>query len=144
MAHATCPRRTTARTAAGTRCTPGSANWDRGPAVAREAPPDRLYAADDAEVCLFLRHLWATDGCVWLGRRGKSADEAYYATSSRELADGVAHLLARLGIVARGRQVEKAGDQPGYHVIVADGPSLRTFCERVGVHGRRGPNGARH
>ena len=27
---------------------------------------------------------------------------------------------------------------PGYHVIVADGPSLRAFCAQVGVHGRRG------
>ena len=99
--------------------------------------PAAIYAADDTEVCLFLRHLWATDGCVWLGR-GKSADKAYYATSSRELAFGVVHLLARLRIVARVRQVEKAGYRPGYHVIVADGPSLRTFCERVGAHGRRG------
>jgi replicative DNA helicase len=99
--------------------------------------PAAIYAADDTEVCLFLRHLWATDGCVWLGR-GKSADKAYYGTSSRELAYGVVHLLARLRIVTRVRQVEKAGYQPGYHVIVADGPSLRTFCERVGVHGRRG------
>jgi len=99
--------------------------------------PAAMYAADDAEVRLFLRHLWATGGCVWLGR-GKSAAKAYYATSSRDLAHGVAHLLSRLGIVARIRQVEKAGYQPGYHVIVADGPSLRTFCEHVGVHGRRG------
>ena len=99
--------------------------------------PTAIYTADDAELCLFLRHLWATDGCVWLGN-GKSADKAYYASSSRELASGVAHLLARLGIVARIRQVEKAGYRPGYHVIVADGPSLRRFCERVGVHGRRG------
>ena len=99
--------------------------------------PAALYAASDAEVGLFLHHLWATDGCVWQGR-GKSADKAYYATSSRDLAYGVAHLLARLGIVARIRQVEKAGYQPGYHVIVADGPSLRTFCRRVGAHGRRG------
>jgi replicative DNA helicase len=99
--------------------------------------PAAVYAADDAEICLFLSHLWATDGCVWLGR-GKSADKAYYATSSRALAYGVVHLLARLRIVARVRQVEKAGYRPGYHVIVADGPSLRTFCERVGVYGRRG------
>ena len=104
--------------------------------------PAAIYAADDAELCLFLRHLWATDGCVWLGN-GKSADKAYYASSSRELASGVAHLLARLGIVARIRQVEKAGYRPGYHVIVADGPSLRTFCERVGVHGRRGETARR-
>ena len=73
--------------------------------------PAAMYGASDAEVCLFLRHLWATDGCVWLGR-GKSANKVYYATSSRELAYGVVHLLARLGIVARVRQVEKAGYQP--------------------------------
>jgi replicative DNA helicase len=99
--------------------------------------PGVLYSATDAEICLFLRHLWSTDGCVWLPR-GKAAAKAYYATASRELADGVVHLLARLGIVARVRQVEKAGYKPGYHVIVADCPSLRIFCARVGVHGRRG------
>jgi replicative DNA helicase len=99
--------------------------------------PSALYAANEAEIQVFLRHLWATDGCVWLPK-GRSAPKVYYATSSRDLADGVAHLLARLGIVARIRQVEKAGYQPGYHVIVADGPSLRTFCSQVGAHGRRG------
>ena len=99
--------------------------------------PSALYAASGEEICLFLRHLWATDGCIWLPR-ANSAAKVYYATSSRELADGVAHLLGRLGIVARIRQVEKAGHEPGYHVIVADGPSLRTFCTRVGAHGRRG------
>jgi replicative DNA helicase len=98
--------------------------------------PNVLYAASDEEICLFLRHLWATDGCVWLPR-GNSAAKVYYASCSRELADGVAHLLGRLGILARIRQVEKAGYEPGYHVIVADSPSLRTFCARVGVHGRR-------
>jgi replicative DNA helicase len=99
--------------------------------------PNALYAASDEEICLFLKHLWATDGCIWLPH-GNSAPKAYYASSSRELADGVAHLLTRLGIVARIRQVEKAGYKPGYHVTVADGPSLRTFCARIGAHGRRG------
>jgi replicative DNA helicase len=99
--------------------------------------PSALFAASDEEICLFLKHLWATDGCVWLGG-AKSAPKVYYGSSSRQLADGIAHLLARLGIVARIRQVEKAGYAPGYHVIVADGPSLRTFCARIGAHGRRG------
>jgi replicative DNA helicase len=99
--------------------------------------PNALYAASDDEICVFLRHLWATDGCVWLPHSNCAA-KVYYASSSRELADGIAHLLARLGIVARIRQVEKAGYEPGYHVIVAEGPSMRTFCARVGVHGRRG------
>ena len=69
--------------------------------------PAAMYSASDAEIRLFLHHLWATDGCVWLGN-GKSAAKAYYATSSRQLAYGVAHLLARLRIVARIRQVHKA------------------------------------
>ena len=134
----TCPRLPTARTVAGTRSTTGSASWASSTgARTTSACQSALYAASDDEICLFLRHLWATDGCVWLPH-GKSAAKVYYASSSRELADGVAHLLARLGIVARIRQVEKAGYEPGYHVIVADAPSLRTFCARVGVHGRRG------
>jgi replicative DNA helicase len=99
--------------------------------------PSALYAASDAEICIFLRHLWATDGCVWLPR-GKAAAKLYYVSASRELADGVTLLLARLGIVARVREVTKVGYRPNYHVIVADGPSMRTFCARVGVHGRRG------
>ena len=99
--------------------------------------PAALYSANDAEVCTFLRHLWATDGCVWLGR-GSSAAKAYYVSSSRELAYGVAHLLARLKIIARIKRVQKAGYQPSYHVVVADSLSLRIFCELVGVHGRRG------
>ena len=90
----------------------------------RSACRARCSLASDEEICLFLKHLWATDGCVWLGG-GKSAPKVYYASSSRELADGVAHLLGRLGIVARIRQVEKAGYAHGYHVIVADSPSLR-------------------
>jgi replicative DNA helicase len=99
--------------------------------------PEVLYSANDEEICVFLRHLWATDGCVWPPRE-KQAPKVYYASASRTLADGVAHLLARLGIVSRIREVQKAGYQPNYHVIVADGPGMRTFCSRIGVHGRRG------
>ncbi|HEX5300246.1 MAG TPA: replicative DNA helicase [Streptosporangiaceae bacterium] len=98
--------------------------------------PAVLYAASRAETAVFLRHLWATDGNVTVGGP-TTASKVYYATTSRELADGVAVLLSRFGIVARIREVHKAGYRPGYHVIVADGPSLRTFCQEIGVHGAR-------
>jgi replicative DNA helicase len=99
--------------------------------------PEIIYSGSDREIGIFLRHLWATDGYVVVPR-GKTAPKAYYASSSRELADGVATLLARLGIVARIRCVEKPGYRPNFHVIIADGSSLRTFCTEIGVHGRRG------
>jgi replicative DNA helicase len=100
--------------------------------------PDVVFSASDGEIAVFLRHLWATDGCVWNPSGRSSTPMVYYATTSRTLADGVAILLGRLGIVARTRKVDKPGYRPGYHVVVADGPSLRTFCRDVGVHGRRG------
>jgi replicative DNA helicase len=128
------------------RCAHGNGNpvhdWFKELGIGYLGPHDKhiptaLFSASDDEVCLFLRHLWATGGCAWPARSTSPA-EVYYASSSRDLADGVALLLARLGIVARIRQVEQAGYQPGYHVILWDTPSRRTFCERVGVHGRRG------
>ncbi len=99
--------------------------------------PELLYSASEPEIAIFLRHLWATGGRIW-NPAGKPAPKAYYACSSRELADGVAVLLGRLGIIARIRQADQAGGRPSYHVVIADGPGLRTFCRDVGVHGRRG------
>ncbi|MDL4773431.1 replicative DNA helicase [Actinomadura xylanilytica] len=98
--------------------------------------PDVLYGADRAELAVFLRHLWATDGCGAVS--AGSAPKVSYATTSRTLADGVTHLLSRFGIIARIREVPKKGNRPSYHVTVADGPDLRIFCREIGVHGRRG------
>ncbi len=106
--------------------------------------PDVLHSASNAELAVFLRHLWATDGSVTVPMPGSStAPEIYYATASRELADGLMRLLSRFGIIARTKTVTKAGDRPGYHVTVADGPSLRVFCCAIGVHGRRGESARR-
>jgi replicative DNA helicase len=106
--------------------------------------PDVLHSASNAEIALFLRHLWATDGSVTMPKPGSStAHKVYYATTSRELADGVMRLLSRFGIIARTTTVTKAGYRPGYHVTVADGPSLRVFCREIGVHGRRGETARR-
>jgi replicative DNA helicase len=100
--------------------------------------PDLLHSASNAEIAVFLRHLWATDGNVTIPRPGTKSAHKAYGTSSRELADGVMLLLARFGIIARVKTVTKAAHRPGYVVVIADGPSLRTFCQQIGVHGRRG------
>lgn len=98
--------------------------------------PEAIYSASNAELAVFLRHLWASDGCLGIPRAGStSLRTAYYATSSRALADGVMVLLARYGIVARLNLV-KQGRRPTYHVVIADAPSLHTFCQQIGVHGR--------
>jgi replicative DNA helicase len=100
--------------------------------------PDVLHSASNTELAVFLRHLWATGGSVSVPEPGsRTSPKVCYATASRALADGVMRLLSRFGIIARTTTVTKADHQPGYHVIVADGPSLRVFCREIGVYGRR-------
>ena len=54
-------------------------------------PSDVFKFADD-QVGLFLRHLWATDGCIFTSKTEARA-RVYYATNSKGLAQDVAALL---------------------------------------------------
>ncbi len=82
--------------------------------------PDALYQASDAEVATFLRRLWATDGCVVEPSSTASGIPAItYSTSSRALADGVATLLGRLGIICRIDTVAQGSRRPAYRLALA-------------------------
>jgi replicative DNA helicase len=75
--------------------------------------PDALYAASNAEIATFLRHLWATDGRVSeAAKSGNGTPALWYSSTSRDLIDGVALLLARLGIYARIRSSRKGDYRP--------------------------------
>jgi replicative DNA helicase len=65
--------------------------------------PSAAFRLPDDQIAILLRHLWATDGTVWIGRRrdGRTVTRVAYATNSPGLAADVAALLLRLGIVAR-------------------------------------------
>jgi replicative DNA helicase len=98
--------------------------------------PVEVFRQPTDGVGRFLRHLWATDGCVWLG--GDSSYPAiYYATSSIALARGVQSLLLRLGITATLRQAGSSG-RPHFHVSVTGGSDMARFLQGVGaVEGSR-------
>jgi replicative DNA helicase len=103
--------------------------------------PDALYAASDDEVRMFLRHLWATGGCVFVPgpKAAESNPRVYYATASRALADGVVHLLGRLGIAARLSVAPQQNPaRPQHHVTIAGVSDATRFCAEVGVHTARG------
>jgi replicative DNA helicase len=116
--------------------------WELGIADLRSYEkrlPDALYAADDNDIRTFLRHLWAADGHVAVPRTeaAESAARVYYATSSRALANGIVHLLDRLGIATRLSTVHQRG-RPQYQVTVTGAGETRRFCSEIGVHGARG------
>jgi replicative DNA helicase len=98
--------------------------------------PNQVFASREDDAAVFLRHLWATDGCIKLSHGQKHYIGVYYASSSRELARGVQTLLLKLGIVARvsrHSQGNKGHDQ--FHVTVSGSGDLRKFIDQVGTVG---------
>jgi replicative DNA helicase len=97
--------------------------------------PDAVFGQPSWAIATFLRHLWATDGCVWFGGPRKTAN-VYYATSSGRLAGDVQTLLLRLGINARvSSHVNPAKGRPQFKVGVSGGTDLVRFLEIVGALG---------
>ncbi|MGH3972814.1 MAG: replicative DNA helicase, partial [Pseudonocardiaceae bacterium] len=100
--------------------------------------PDEVFGLSRAQVALFLRHLWATDGCIRYPSGSDRRVQIYYASTSRRLADDVARLLLRVGVLARINVAHKSGYRDSYHVSVTGLDNQRTFLSDVGCHGARG------
>ena len=111
--------------------------WDRR--SYQKVVPAYVFAQPDAQIGLFLRHLWATDGCLHLKKCGQNQTPfAYYASNSERLARDVQSLLLRLGIQSTLREVNQRGKgRPMWHVMVTGQSDMRRFIERVGAFGSR-------
>ena len=99
--------------------------------------PGEVFALSNDQLALFTRHLWATDGSIYLrsGTAGRMLGSIYYATSSHALAHDVQHLLSRFEIPSTLAVVHKAGYDPGYHVRVQGSVAQLRFAERIGAFG---------
>ncbi len=98
--------------------------------------PEKIFHQPREAVALFLRHLWATDGCIWVDEKSKHHPGIYYASSSERLAKDVQDLLLRTGIKARLRRIskgKKGKDQ--HHVIVSGKEDIETFINEIGAVG---------
>jgi replicative DNA helicase len=106
--------------------------------------PPAVFALADEQIALLLRHLWATDGSITMPRAGtRSGRRVYFSTCSPGLAQDVAALLLRLGIVARLRRVVgREGTRPVSTVDVSGADFQRRFLETVGGFGPRASGAA--
>ena len=98
--------------------------------------PEKVFQQPVDAIALFLRHLWATDGCVRMREGKKPYPAVYYATSSKRLAFEVQSLLLHLRINARVKRVpqgQKGRDQ--YHVLVSGKTDLAIFVDVIGAVG---------
>jgi replicative DNA helicase len=98
--------------------------------------PKEVFSLSKPKLALFLRHLWATDGCVWLDRRAGQA-RIYYASTSRQLVDDVAQLLLRFNVMSRVKEVSKADYHPCYDLYIYGAENQLRFLDAIGVHGAR-------
>jgi replicative DNA helicase len=98
--------------------------------------PPEVFRQSPSGVAVFLRHLWSTDGCIKLAKKGDHYPQIYYASSSLQLARGVQSLLLRLGINARllhNPQGTKGRMQ--HHVEVSGRADVLQFLDRIGGFG---------
>ena len=98
--------------------------------------PNQIFEQPQEAIAIFLRHLWATDGCI-LSSKKSYYPAVYYASSSEKLSRGVQSLLLRLGINATLRivsQGKKGRDQ--YQVVLGGKPDLERFINLVGAVGK--------
>jgi replicative DNA helicase len=93
--------------------------------------PDEVFRLPRAQVASFLRHLWATDGCIRHPDDPDQHGQIYYTTTSRRLAEDVSLLLLRVGVLARIAVACKPGDRDSYHVGVTGLDNQRAFLTRV-------------
>jgi len=102
--------------------------------------PQAIFEQDDGQIGLFLKHLWSTDGSIIVKRMAGRKDSAaiYYASSSKELAQQVCHLLLRIGIASRlVQQKQKKQYRIMYHVHVQGIENQLRFLKLVGGLGKK-------
>jgi replicative DNA helicase len=99
--------------------------------------PDWVFSLPKMQVALFLRHLWATDGCVhWYDEQNRAI--LYYASTSRRLIDDVARLLLRFNVHSRVKVTRKGQYKVCYQLHIMDVENQRRFLDGIGIHGNRG------
>ncbi|WP_431903073.1 replicative DNA helicase [Nonomuraea sp. bgisy101] len=98
--------------------------------------PEGVFALPKRQIADFLRHLWATDGCVWWDDKQGQARISYSSTS-RRLIDDVAQLLLRFNVMTRVKTTRKGDHRPGYQLVIYGAENQRRFLDDIGVHGER-------
>ncbi|HET7129106.1 MAG TPA: replicative DNA helicase [Gaiellaceae bacterium] len=118
------------------------AEWlDKLGAFGLRAPEKRVplevFRQAPEKVAVFLRHLWATDGCIVAGR-GRGYPVVRYDSTSERLTRDVQSLLLRLGIVSSRRRVSMGAKGLASHRLTVSGKTdVERFLDTVGGVGSR-------
>jgi predicted phage terminase large subunit-like protein len=99
---------------------------------ATKTVPDRIFRADQATQALFLNRLFACDGHATTAGNGIIG----YASKSRDLIDGVAHLLLRLGIACSIQKNDTGRFGTQWRLAIGTRDDCERFASLVGIFGK--------
>src|SRR6476469_1810301 len=98
--------------------------------------PSLVFTQPQESIALFLRHLWATDGCIRTSKDNSHYPSVYYGSSSEKLARGVRSLLLKLNINASLKSIGQGNKgRTQYQVWVGGKQDLEKFIYRIGAVG---------
>lgn len=97
--------------------------------------PAEVFQLANSQLALFLRHLWATDGCIHVGQRKV---RIYFASASETLVRDVSALLLRFGIIARIKHIVSKTSGGGWFTAdISGAEQQRLFLQEIGAFGER-------
>jgi intein/homing endonuclease len=114
----------------------------------KEIPQEFLYGLSKRQIILFLRRLFATDGCYSISHdSNRKYVEAKYTSTSEELIDQIRLLLSKIGISSiKNRNSRLAGQIGGrpdiisrhnvHTLVISSAFDLLRFYSRVGIFGK--------
>ncbi|MGV3592748.1 MAG: replicative DNA helicase [Gammaproteobacteria bacterium] len=105
-------------------------------AIAKRIPP-AIFRLPKRQLALFLNRLFACDGSAYVQNERQSI--LSYASSSRELARDVQHLLLRFGILARlkHRRVRYRDEhREAWELVISHQASQLRFIDEIGIFGK--------
>jgi replicative DNA helicase len=98
--------------------------------------PNEIFKADIRQVALFIKHLWATDGGIFI-RRNKGSHKFHYSSNSFELIKGLRSLLLRFGIQSAVRTAQKGDYLPNYQLSITGKENCLKFANEIGIFGAK-------
>ena len=99
--------------------------------------PNQIFNLNDEKIKLFLKHSWATDGCIKTQIGDKSEVSVYYASGNKELIKQVQHLLLRLGILSKVSSTSKKGYKDIWNVHIQGKVEQLKFLQDIGCVGEK-------
>jgi replicative DNA helicase len=100
--------------------------------------PRQIFRLNNENLAFFLRHLWATDGTIFVPKKDKSASKIAFSTNSPQLAEDVSNLLLRFGIHSRIKKIEQGKNyNPMFNVEISGLENQKLFLDRIGAFGEK-------